>query len=137
MRNDTWLSRRLNFIWSKYFKDVPPTNKVLIKFGRFARFRLGSIKLDKRRDSSMITITGLFKNPQVPTLVVDYTIAHELTHYSHGFSSPHPKQHKYPHEGGVVKKEMLQRGMGYLNKAYHLWVKEYKIVLHSRKKWIT
>lgn len=132
MRNNAWLCKRLHLIWSKYFKDIPQTSNVFIKFGRFARLRLGSIRLDKKKDSSMITITGLFKNPKIPTYVVDYTIAHELTHYSHGFSSPHPKQHKYPHEGGVVKKEMVQRGMQYLVKAYKDWTKIYRLQLKTR-----
>lgn len=131
MRNNTWLSKRLDFIWSKYFKDIPQTHKVSTRFGRFARLRLGSIKLDKKQDSSIITITGLFKNPRIPTPVVDYTIAHELTHYSHGFSSPHPRQHKYPHEGEVVKKEMLQRGMKHLVGAYKDWTKIYRLKLKA------
>lgn len=125
-RDDRWLLSRLDLIWPKYFADVPQKNKVFIKFGRFAKLRLGSIRLDPKVKSSFITITGMFKNPQIPQNVVDCTIAHELTHYSHGFSSPHVRLHKYPHEGGVVKKEMEARGMGYLLKAYRDWIKKYR-----------
>lgn len=126
MRDDIWLLSRLDYIWSEYFSDVKTQNRVFIRFGRFARLRLGSIKYDKKSDHSSITITGMFKNLQIPQAVVDCTIAHELTHYSHGFSSPHPRMHKYPHDGGVVKKEMESRGMGHLLKSYRDWIKKYK-----------
>lgn len=126
MRNDIWLISRLDYLWSKYFDDVPQKNKVFIKFGRFAKLRLGSITYDKKLGHSTITITGMFKNPQIPQTIVDCTIAHELTHYSHGFSSPHRRMHKYPHEGGVVKREMEARGMGHLLKAYRNWIKKYR-----------
>lgn len=125
-RDDIWLLSRLDYIWSEYFSDVQTSNKVFIRFGRYARFRLGSIKYDKKLDHSTVTITGMFKNSKIPQKVVDCTIAHELTHYSHGFSSPHARMHKYPHEGGVVKKEMEARGMGYLLKAYREWTKKYR-----------
>lgn len=126
MRNDIWLLHRLDVIWTKYFSDVSQNNKVFIKFGRFARLRLGSIRLDPKTKSSYVTITGMFKDPKISMAVVDCTIAHELTHYSHGFSSPHSRMHKYPHEGGVVKREMEARGMGYLLKAYRDWTKKYR-----------
>lgn len=125
-RDDIWLLSRLDYIWSEYFSDVQTSNKVFIRFGRYARLRLGSIKYDKKLGHSTTTITGMFKNPQIPQNVVDCTIAHELTHYSHGFSSPHARMHKYPHEGGVVKKEMQERGMGHLLKAYREWIKKYR-----------
>ena len=134
-RDDRWLLFRLDFIWSKYFSDIPQTNKVFIKFGRFAKFRLGSIKLNKKTNASFITITAMFKNSSVPEEVVDHTIGHELVHYAHGFSSVHPKLHKYPHAGGVVKKEMGQRGMDYLHVAYKKWIKEYKSILRRRYGW--
>lgn len=125
-RNNFWLKSRFENIWSRYFSDVPKTNNVTIKFGRYAKLRLGSIKLDGKNKNSIITITGMFKEGKIPLNVVDCTIAHELTHYSHGFSSPHPRMHKYPHEGGVVKREMQSRGMGRLLMAYKEWIKEYR-----------
>lgn len=125
-RDDIWLLSRLDLLWSKYFADVPQTNKVFIKFGRFAKYRLGSIRLNKRNKSSFITITSMFKDLNIPPEVVDHTIGHELVHYAHGFSSTQPRMHRYPHAGGVVKREMEERGMGYLHKAYKSWVKEYK-----------
>lgn len=126
IRDDNWLLSRLDLIWSKYFPDVPQNNKVFIKFGRFAKYRLGSIRLDKKTKASFITITLMFKGLKIPAGVVDHTIGHELVHYAHGFSSTHPRLHRYPHAGGVVKREMAERGMGYLYKAYQEWIKEYR-----------
>ena len=125
-RDNSWLLSRLDFIWTKHFADIPQTNKVFIKFGRFAKYRLGSIRLNRQTKASFITITSMFKDARIPMEVVDHTIGHELTHYAHGFSSNHPRLHKYPHAGGVVKKEMEARGMGYLHKAYKDWIKEYR-----------
>lgn len=125
-RDNIWLLSRLDFIWSNYFADVPQTNKVFIKFGRFAKYRLGSIKLNRTTKSSYVTITSMFKDLSIPSEVVDHTIGHELVHYAHGFSSTQPRLHRYPHAGGVVKREMEERGMGYLHDAYREWVKEYR-----------
>ena len=71
----------------------------------------------------------MFKDEKIPGEVVDHTIGHELTHYTHGFSSRRPRMHKYPHAGGVVKKEMEERGMGHLHRAYKVWVKQYREIL--------
>lgn len=126
MRNDNWLLSRLDHLWSNYFADVSQLNPVFIKFGRFARLRFGSIRLDQKNGHTLIVITGMFKEQKVPQEVVDHTIAHELCHYVHGFSSPHRKLHKYPHEGGIVNHEMENRGLIHLVKAYKSWIKEYR-----------
>lgn len=126
LRDNNWLLSRLDFLWTKHFDDIPQTNKVFIRFGRYAKYRLGSIKLNRRTKDSLITITAMFKDLKIPQEVVDHTIGHELTHYAHGFSSTQPRLHKYPHAGGVVKREMTERGMGYLHTAYQAWVKEYR-----------
>lgn len=130
-RDEKWLLSRLDYIWLRYFPDITQTNKVFIKFGRFARLRLGSIKYNKHSGDTTITITPMFKNKSIPQEVIDHTIAHELIHYTHGFSSPHPKLHKYPHEGGIVKKEMSERGMKNLIKAYGSWIKKYRLQLRT------
>ena len=134
-RDDKWLLFRLDDLWEKYFSDIPQTNKVFIKFGRFAKFRLGSIKLNKKTNASLITITAMFKNSSVPKEVIDHTIGHELVHYAHGFSSIHPRLHRYPHAGGVVKKEMAERGMEYLYDAYKKWIKQYRSSLRKHYGW--
>lgn len=134
-RDDQWLLSRLDFIWSKYFDDIPQKNRVYIKFGKFAKYRLGSIRLIKQTKASLITITAMFKDPSITQQVIDHTIGHELVHYAHGFSSVHPRLHRYPHAGGVVKKEMEERGMGYLYKAYKAWIKGYRKALRTNYGW--
>lgn len=125
-RDNNWLLSRLDLIWSKHFSDITQTNPIFIKFGRYSKYRLGSIKLNRKTNKSYITITAIFKDNKVPAAVVDHTIGHELTHYAHGFSSKRARLHRYPHAGGVVQKEMENRGMVYLTKAYKLWIKEYR-----------
>lgn len=131
-RDDKWLLSRLDFIWSKYFVDIPQKNRVFIKFGRFAKYRLGSIRLNKKTKDTHILITSMFKDLSIPQGVVDQTIGHELVHYAHGFSSIHPKLHRYPHAGGVVRKEMRQRGMEHLFQAYKNWIKSYRQIFMKR-----
>ncbi len=132
LRDNNWLLSRLDEIWNKYFADVSQTNKVFIRFGRFARLRLGSIRLDPRTKSSLIVITSMFRDHSIPEVVIDHTIAHELVHYTHGFSSNRPRQKKHPHQGGVIKKEMEERGMGHLHTSYKVWLREYrKFLKHS------
>ena len=126
MRDDKWLLSRLDYLWTKYFLDVEQVNPVFIRFGRYARFRFGSIRLDRRTKKTYIIITGMFKDENVSQEVVDHTIAHELCHYTHGFSSPHKRLHRFPHEGGIIKAELENRGLIQLYKAYRSWIKEYK-----------
>ncbi len=133
IRDNIWLLSRLDYVWSSFFADVPQNNRIYIKFGRFSKLRLGSIKMNPTTKSSFITITAMFKDPSVPVEVIDHTIGHELSHYSHGFSSPHRRLHRYPHEGGVVRREMTSRGMGYLHKEYNKWVRAYRKQL--MKQW--
>ncbi len=133
MRDDIWLLSRLDHLWSDYFGNVRQVNPVFIKFGRYSRLRLGSIKLDRRTGNSYITITSMFKSPAIPESVVDHTIAHELCHYTHGFSSPRARLHKYPHNGGVVKRELEERGLHHLVKAYAEWVKVYRQELRNSR----
>lgn len=128
-RDDNWLLSRLDYLWTNYFTDVTQDNPVFIRFGRYSRFRLGSIRLDRVSKKTYITLTGMFKDPQIPMAVVDQTIAHEMCHYAHGFSSPKTRLHKYPHSGGVIKKELEARKLGHLYTAYRKWVEVYKKTL--------
>lgn len=128
MRDNIWLEEKLNKIWQTYFSDVPRENEVIIKFGCKARTRLGSIRSAKSKEyeikkninkpraprpapNTLIMITGYFKDETVPEYIIDLTIAHELCHYAHGFSSPLPQLYKYPHQGGLVDKELEKRGL--------------------------
>ena len=83
---------------------------------------------------SIITITSMFARDNVPAAVVEYTIAHELCHYAHGFSSANRRLFKYPHHGGVVNKELKDRGASDLISAFKKWLKLYrKEILANRK----
>lgn len=143
MRDDAWLLSRLNDIWEKHFLEVEQRNPVTIAFGRRAKYRFGSVQLKVRsglfafaqndkKQRTHITINGLFRKETIPQAVVDYTIAHELVHYVHGFSSPLPRKLKNPHKGGVVKNELIARGLGHLHTAYRAWLKEYRLRLNSK-----
>lgn len=143
MRTDSWLEEKMWWLLENYFADVPVKNNITIKFGRRAKQRLGSIKrmerarphahflhqlvggeyLNKNSDS-IVTITGHFRNEEVPDFVVISTIAHELVHYAHGFSSPLEQRFRHPHQGGIVKKEMNVRGLGDIYKKSEKWLKE-------------
>jgi|SRR3989344_540693 len=131
-RDNIWLLSRLDYIWSNHFTDIKQTNKVFIKFGRYSKLRLGSIKMARYGGHTVITITKMFQDSRIPTDIVDQTIGHELVHYAHGFSSPYPKMHRYPHEGGIVKKEMISRGLGKQVRAYQNWVKVYRRELYDK-----
>lgn len=125
-RDNQWLLSRLDYLWTNYFADVEQANPIFIKFGKWSKLRLGSIRLEKGNRHTHITITSMFKDEKIPTKVVDQTIAHELCHYTHGFSSFRPRLHKFPHEGGIVNRELKSRGLMHLVIAYKKWVKKYK-----------
>lgn len=137
MRDHQWLVTQLEFLLSEYFSDMPITNPIEVKFGREAKFRFGSIKLLKHRglrmilgrskpQKSIITVTRMFSREDIPIDVVHYTIAHELCHYAHGFSSENKRLFKHPHHGGVVNAEIKNRGGEKLILAYKHWIKEYR-----------
>ncbi len=140
MRDDDWLQEQLYDIWESYFADVPRLNIVLIKFSKKSKRQLGAIswlgnktkKIEKMLEVegpadesrvSLITITSFFKDPLIPDYVVLGTIAHELCHYSHGFSSPLNQIFEHPHKGGVIRKEMQKRGLLDLYKTSKKWLK--------------
>lgn len=128
-RSNLWLLSRLDYLWTTFFSDVEQSNPVFISFGRYSRLRLGSIRLEKTTNKSYITLSGMFKDESIPQEVIDHTIAHELCHYAHGFSSPKPRLHKYPHYGGIINKELRSRGLENLIKSYALWLKTYRRTL--------
>jgi len=74
---------------------------------------------------SVITLTGYFRNDLlVPDYVVNATIAHELCHYTHGFSSPLEKRFLNPHQGNVIKKELSKRGLLEEQEMADKWLKK-------------
>lgn len=132
-RDDIWLLSRLDYLWTNFFSDVSQDNPIFIKFGRYSKFRLGSIKFDRRNKKSYITITAMFKDSNIPVEVIDHTIAHELCHYTHGFSSPKKQMHRFPHHGGVIKLELEERNLHHLGRAYRSWIKIYREILKKQR----
>lgn len=148
-RTNLWLEKKLYSIWENFFADVPRKNLVIIKFGRSSRRQLGSIKWanpntriksimkkkqfhtqhkvqdDKR--ITVITITRKFKDLSIPEYVVESTIAHELCHYTHGFSSPMKQIYRHPHKGGIVRRELKGRGLDKKYSQSKKWIKEHWI----------
>ncbi len=122
MRTETWLRQQLTLIWQNFFPDIERKNPVEIKFGRRCRNQMGSIRLEDKKTT--ITINSLFKNETIPDYIVTATIAHELAHYAHGFSSPHHKLQRYPHQGGIVDKELRERGLKNTIAKQKVWLKK-------------
>ncbi len=151
MRDNEWLEERMYTIWESYFNDIPRHNLVVIKFGKRSKRLLGSIQWATNRTRgvskivarmqkaygpgfheqfedkriSLITITKLYQDPAVPDFIVDSTIAHEMIHYAHGFSSPLKQVYAHPHKGGVIRKEMVARGMEMVWRKAKKWLKEH------------
>jgi hypothetical protein len=144
MRDNRWLEDTMYKLWENHFNDIPRKNLVLVKFGKRARRQLGCISwvrkntrvkrlLSKKAGENfeeddnritLITITSLFKNSLVPEYVIESTIAHEMIHYAHGFNSPLHQQYNHPHKGGIIRKEMIKRGLGDEYKKSKKWLKE-------------
>jgi hypothetical protein len=144
MRDRKYLENLMYDLWEDNFSDIPRKNLVLIKFGKYSKRQLGSIKLaneytkiksliKKNKDDydvqddkriTVITITKYFQNEIVPEYVVRGTIAHELCHYAHGFSSPLEKQFDKPHQGNVINKELAKRGLLEEQRLADKWLKD-------------
>ena len=95
-------------LWQIRFMDVPMLNEVKIRFKGKWKLKFGHIKM--RNNITEIVINSLFKHEDIPQYIIDLTIAHELIHYSHGFQSPLERKFRYPHQGGIVRKELKRRG---------------------------
>lgn len=126
MRDNSWLEIRLKKIWQRHFADIKRTNPIIVRFGRNALYRFGSIRLDRRSKTSYIIINGNFRSPKLPVQVIDHTLAHELVHYAQGFSSKNPRLHRYPHRGGIIDKELKERGLNHLVLYYKNWLTTYR-----------
>lgn len=125
MRTNSFLIDRLNSILESNFPDLEAGDNIKISFGRKAKTRLGSIKrLRRNSGASLVTINGLFAEDFIPVKIIDATIAHELCHYVHGFSSPLPQLLKHPHRGGAIDREFKKRNLAELLSFQNKWLKE-------------
>lgn len=140
MRDDKWLEDTMYEIWEDHFDDIPRKNMVIIRFSKKSSRQLGAIswlknrtrKIDKLIQDqppsddpkiTLIVITSYFKDELIPIHVVQGTIAHELCHYAHGFSSPLKQIYAHPHKGGIIRKELVNRGLGDVYKGSKKWLK--------------
>jgi len=121
-RDDRWLAHILDRIWDDFFTDTPRLNEVCVNFRGVWKSRLGSISMSHDHSATCIQINALLRLPEVPEHVTRITLAHELVHYAHGFGSPLPRRYKHPHRGGIVKRELLHRGMADEYAAYDAWI---------------
>lgn len=144
MRDNKYLENLLWDLWDNNFCDVPRKNLVVIKFGKYSKRQLGSIKLANERTKikslirkkegeldvqdeksvTVITVTRYFQKDIVPEFVVRATISHELCHYTHGFQSPLEKKFNKPHQGNIINKELSKRGLLEEEKMADKWLKE-------------
>jgi len=123
MHDNHFLRERFLEIYRRYFSDIQLKNKVVLRFGRKTKTRLGSIMLNRKKES-IVTINGLFRDPQVPVFMIDATLAHEFVHYLHGFSSEKEQLYSYPHRGGIVDRELKKRGLAEILLKQKIWLKE-------------
>jgi len=127
MRDNKWLEGKLNSIWDNHFQDIPKANHLNIYFGRKARRRLGSTReenVNSCYSKTHIRVNGHYKDLSVPDYVIEATIAHEICHYAHGFSSPLPQIYDHPHRGDIVDLEIINRGLGEKLKLQRLWLSQ-------------
>lgn len=128
------LTAYLDAIWQQYFADVPRVNQLEIAYGQPWKRRLGLIRLSLDNSTSVIQVNALLQIPQVPAYVLITTIAHELTHYAHGFGSPLPRKYKHPHAHHVVKNELERRGLGEAMRLCDVWIDSTWFSFYDRQR---
>ncbi|MDP4012050.1 MAG: hypothetical protein Q8R00_00375 [Candidatus Nanoarchaeia archaeon] len=121
MRNQEWLDNRFDQIWNLFFSEIEKKNVYITYRGKWKN-KFGHISFGKDKKTE-IAINSLFKDLRVPEDIIKLTIAHEISHYAHGFFSHLPKKYKHPHKGGVVDKELKKRGFEYAMKKEKHWIK--------------
>ena len=120
MRDKIWLENKFNNIWQKNFPEVEKKNDIRIMFKGKSKNRFGCIKKNPDKSTTII-INSLFAHERVPEWIIKLTLAHELIHYMHGFNSPHQRLFKHPHLGGIVNRELKERGYGDFLKKERAW----------------
>ncbi|MEK6951925.1 MAG: SprT-like domain-containing protein [Nanoarchaeota archaeon] len=132
MREEEWLATLFHEVWDSKFPDVKKRNNVLVRWKGRWKNKFGHIKRLKNKDTEIV-VNSLFKDERVPKEVIELTIAHEIVHYMHGFNSPYEKRFKYPHQGGVVERELRKRGYNELVNLEKSWSKsEWPKILGER-----
>ena len=116
------LAGYLDQIWHTYFADTPQVNDVHIGYCYPWKSRLGLIRLSLDKTTTFIGVNALLQLQQVPEYVLTVTIAHELTHYAHGFGSPLPRVCKHPHANKVVDRELESRELGVQLRCCNEWI---------------
>ncbi len=124
----------LDHIWQQYFPDIPCVNEVQIAYCHPWKSRLGLIRLSLDNATSFIGVNALLQHRQVPECVLITTIAHELTHYAHGFGSPLPRLYKHPHANNVVNRELEQRGIGEYVHQSDAWIDKQWFAFYDRER---
>lgn len=125
MRDTLWLETQLDAFLKGPFADLEIANRLEVRWGRKAQRRFGSILMARDKRVSRITINGIFRDESIPEQVIQATLAHELAHYAHGFSSPLPRKYKHPHAGGVIELEFKKRGLSLLSAYEKQWTKRH------------
>jgi len=125
LRDSQWLKQEMEYLWTHFFADIPRVNVVEVRFAGSWKSRLGVISLSEDTRTSYIGINSLLSLPEAPYYVSRITVAHELVHYAHGFGSPLPRQHRHPHRGRIVEKELLARGFRQEWVVYHDWIRNH------------
>lgn len=136
MRDNEWLALRMNQIWEMLFPEVAKLNNVNIRFKGKWKNKFGHIK--RTGKDTEIAVNSLFTHEAVPEYIIDLTIAHELTHYWHGFNSPYEKKYRHPHAGGIVNRELKKRGFGHmllLERTFvkRQWLPLYNVIIKNRQ----
>lgn len=122
LRDSHWLIEEQERIWTDRFADVSRVNTIEISFAPSWKSRLGVISLSKDEQTSYIGINALLRLPEVPSVIAQITIAHELVHYAHGFGSPLTRHHRHPHRGRIVERELFARGFREDFLMYREWI---------------
>src|SRR6266566_5625969 len=128
------LKTYLDCIWQRHFSDIPRVNEVEIAYGYPWKQRLGLIRLSLDNKLSFIGINALLQHRSVPECVLIATIAHEVTHYAHGFGSPLPRLYKHPHANNVVNRELEQRGLGEYVHQSDTWIDKQWFAFYDRER---
>jgi hypothetical protein len=134
VRDTQWLCDEMDEIWRRYFADTPRVNTVEVAFQRPWKRRLGVISLSDDEQTTRIGVNSLLAHPDAPYSLTLITVAHELVHYSHGFGSPLPRRYPHPHRGGIVIRELEERGLGAELDEYSQWINSHWWSFYARQR---